>query len=118
MAKFVSLILPKDRFNLLLAQNGEEALQLLCSPEGKQIDILLLDLVMPQKSGYEVIKELKLDGKALDLPIIVITNYPQAQTEEEKMLLSRDTILDVVSKEKVFNDSDFLVDKLNKYLMG
>ncbi|MBI2267580.1 MAG: response regulator [Armatimonadetes bacterium] len=116
VAKFIKMVLPKEKFNLLTAGNGNEALDLISS-RGKEIDILLLDLLMPEKGGYEVIRELKLDGKAPDLPIIVITNYPEAQTEEEKRLLSRETILEVVSKYTVFEDPDCIVDKLTKYLL-
>ncbi len=43
------------------------------------VDVLLLDLRMPDGSGYEVIERLKFGGRPSDLPTIVITNVPGAE---------------------------------------
>ena len=39
--------------------------------------IVLLDIMMPNKSGYEVIDELKADDRTKDVPIVVLSNLGQ-----------------------------------------
>jgi CheY-like chemotaxis protein len=65
-----------DRMNILykmdVAKNGEEALQLLETPEGKP-DIILLDLNMPKMNGLEFLHELRGQGQMRDVKIFIIT---------------------------------------------
>ena len=62
-------------YNLLVAYNGDEAFQLaLSSPK---LDLILLDVIMPGKDGYEVCRLLKDNELTKDIPIIFIT----AQTD-------------------------------------
>ena len=62
-------------YNLLVAYNGDEAFQLaLSSPK---LDLILLDVIMPGKDGYEVCRLLKDNESTKDIPIIFIT----AQTD-------------------------------------
>ena len=48
----------EDEYNLLEAENGEQALILLRQYR-ERITVVLLDLVMPEKDGYEVLKEMQ-----------------------------------------------------------
>src|SRR5581483_10043551 len=56
----------------------EEALQYLRKEgrhnEAKRPDIILLDLNMPRKSGYEILKEIKSDQTIKDIPVIIFTS--------------------------------------------
>ena len=54
----------------LSAYNGREALDVV---EKNQPDLLLLDIMMPQMSGFEVCKRLKADSRTKDIPIIMVT---------------------------------------------
>ncbi len=77
--QLVSYNLIKSGFNVTCADSGEEALQLL---EQEQVDLILLDLMLPGKDGMEVctlIRE-KLDGSTL--PIIMLT----AKSEEDDIV--------------------------------
>ena len=47
--------------------NGKEAIQLLSS----DIDVMILDIMMPEVSGYDIVKEMK--AKQLDIPFIYLT---------------------------------------------
>ena len=61
----------KDRYRIKAANNGEKALRILqCDPLP---DLVLLDIMMPGMSGYEVAEQLKLDPRTRDLPIIFLT---------------------------------------------
>src|SRR6185437_7490263 len=56
--------------NLTTATNGREALDLL---QAKPFDLVLLDIMMPDMNGYEVLERMK-DGAGLrDIPVIMIS---------------------------------------------
>jgi adenylate cyclase len=53
---------------VVFAEHGREALDLL---RGRHFDLMLLDVVMPELDGYEVLAELKLDPHLRDIPVIM-----------------------------------------------
>ncbi|PTW59622.1 DNA-binding NtrC family response regulator [Breoghania corrubedonensis] len=54
-----------------VVENGVEALQVLRAPEGGDIDLVILDLVMPELDGYAVLEKMRGDGNST--PVIVQT---------------------------------------------
>jgi DNA-binding response OmpR family regulator len=66
----VAYVARKDGYTVLTAENGEEALRLARS---ERPGLVLLDLNMPIKSGYEVCEELKGDPDTRDIHVIVLT---------------------------------------------
>ncbi|MDH4127347.1 MAG: ATP-binding protein [Spirochaetota bacterium] len=57
-------------YNIILAQNGEIALNII----GKQkIELVLLDVMMPKMSGYEVCQKIRKSYNLSELPIILLT---------------------------------------------
>jgi len=58
-------------FNSTLAENGKEALKIINN--GNKFDLILLDIMMPQMSGYEVCEAIRKDYQAEQLPIIMLT---------------------------------------------
>jgi DNA-binding response OmpR family regulator len=65
-----------EGFEVVHAHNGEEALKFLLS---EKPDLVILDLMMPIKTGFEVLQELKTDAykEARKVPIIVASNLGQ-----------------------------------------
>jgi len=55
---------------VISAANGQEALDKVAA---EHPDLILLDIMMPRMSGYEVCKKLKSDEKTRDIPIIMVT---------------------------------------------
>jgi diguanylate cyclase (GGDEF)-like protein len=55
---------------VLFATNGEKALEL---ASAKDIDLILLDVVMPEMNGYEVCRRLKSDEKTRKIPVVFVT---------------------------------------------
>lgn len=106
---FVNRVLPPHEYVVLHATGGTEALRAI---DTQPIDALLLDLRMPDKSGYDVIRVLKLEGRAPDLPIVVITNYPAPVDPEEQALLSRRLVIDVLSKAAIAARPELLLERL------
>lgn len=68
--KTVSLILKKHGFNILKAQNGKEALELL---EDNSITAAILDLNLPDTSGLEILKYIRNHPIHKDSAIIILT---------------------------------------------
>jgi DNA-binding response OmpR family regulator len=52
----IEFLLEQDGYEVLTAQNGEQALRLI---EARVPDLVLLDVMMPQKSGYEVCQRVR-----------------------------------------------------------
>ena len=56
--------------NIAIAEDGEQALTLLASQE---FDLVLLDVMMPKVDGYQVLQQLKADGRLHNIPVIMIS---------------------------------------------
>lgn len=68
--RLVELNLGKLGMRVLLAETGPEALRLAAS---ECPDVILLDLMMPQMDGYEVMRQLKACEKTRDIPVVMLT---------------------------------------------
>ena len=99
--------LKKEGFEVLNVKSGNEVLKALKSfiP-----DLVLLDLILPGKSGFEVMEEINADPQAPKVPVIVISNLGQdtdlARGKElgatDYVIKARTTIDDMVKKVKDF----------------
>ncbi len=66
-----SLYLEREGFGVITADDGESALSVALA---ESPDLIVLDLMLPKKSGYEVTRELRADGGAIrDVPILMLT---------------------------------------------
>ena len=68
MRKLVRDFLTKKGYEVLEASNGEEAMDIFY--EDKEIDLLILDVMMPKLDGWEVCREVRKTSK---VPIIMLT---------------------------------------------
>ena len=66
------------------AENGAEAMEMLRAAE-EPYSLLLLDLLMPKKSGFQVIEECKADEKLAEIPIIVLTTEKSAEVRSIRL---------------------------------
>ncbi len=57
-------------YEIVKAASGEEALEKL---SGGQIDLVLLDIMMPRMSGLEVLEKLRADEKTRLIPVVMVT---------------------------------------------
>jgi adenylate cyclase len=69
--------LTRDGHRVALAENGAEAL---AAVAGQAFDLVLLDLMMPDISGYEVLGRLKADERTQELPVIMISALDEMDT--------------------------------------
>ena len=68
--------LQKEGIEVLLAKDGKEALNILKSTKP---DLILLDLILPEKSGFEVMGDMRSDPQFQEAPIVVISNLGQPE---------------------------------------
>lgn len=66
--------LSREGFTVLRATNGIEAV---ATAKTEHPDLILLDIIMPQKTGFEVLAELRLDGATRNIPVIILSNLGQ-----------------------------------------
>jgi class 3 adenylate cyclase len=62
--------LDRQGFRVEVAENGLQALEMI---RNHNYDLVLLDIIMPQKDGYQVLAEMKLDEKLREIPVIMIS---------------------------------------------
>jgi len=80
----VRKILEPKSYDVVCAYNGEEGLRKVVE---ERPDLIILDVIMPGKHGFEVCKELKTDEKYhffSNIPVLMLTVYPE---DREKMHL-------------------------------
>jgi diguanylate cyclase (GGDEF)-like protein len=82
--KLLSELLSEE-FDVVLAKNGSQVFQFL---NGEQvIDLVLLDIMLPDMDGYEIIKRMKNNDNQKDIPVIFITVLDSAEDEEKAFQL-------------------------------
>ena len=75
LSKYLSAKLREESgFEVYTAMDGEEAEKV-----AREVvpDLLLLDIIMPKRNGFEVLESLKGDSKTKDIPVIVLSNLGQ-----------------------------------------
>lgn len=90
LQKSLSEFLALEGFEVLNAMDGEAGTE-----EAKKSlpDLILLDIILPKKDGYEVIEDLKMDGKTKDIPIILLSNLGGSEDVEKAFSLGITTYL-------------------------
>ena len=99
--------LKREGFDVLNVKSGNEAVK---SLKAFTPDLVLLDLILPGKSGFEVLEEMKSDPQAPKVPVIIISKLGQdadlARGRElgtvDYVIKARTTIDEVVQKVKDF----------------
>jgi CheY-like chemotaxis protein len=69
--------LSADGHTPVTAENGLQALEVLTSPDPASVDVVLLDLEMPELDGYETLARIKADDRLRHLPVIVISSVDE-----------------------------------------
>ena len=83
-------MLEQKKMQILKALNGEDGLNI---AKKETPDLILLDLILPKKNGFEVLGELKKDPATKDIPIIVLTNLEGSSDIERALALGATTYL-------------------------
>ena len=85
IGRIIKMKLEQGPFRVTLAYDGQEALDLVNN--GEQIDLVLLDLMMPKLSGLDVLKRIREQEKFKSLPCIILTAGGEAKHERDALEL-------------------------------
>src|SRR5262245_58389451 len=73
-AKYVALVLENEGFRVVTARDGAEVLQKL---RATPPHLVLLEIPMPEKNGYQVCREIKEDAVLRTLPVVILSAKAQ-----------------------------------------
>jgi DNA-binding response OmpR family regulator len=76
LRKTMGEFLTMEGFDAVAASDGEMALDL---AKKEKPDLIILDIILPKKDGFEVLDELKADDDLKETPIILLSNLETAE---------------------------------------
>lgn len=90
LQKTLGNFLRENNLKVISALNGEDGLKL---AKREKPDLILLDLILPKKDGFEVLKELKEKEETSKIPVIVLTNLEEMEDIEKAIELGAKSYL-------------------------
>lgn len=69
--------LVKEKYEVIVAEDGHRALEEL---QSNNVDLVLLDIMMPEMDGYEVLEQMKADEGMMHIPVIMITAVDELES--------------------------------------
>ena len=85
IGRIIKMKLEQGPFRVTLAYDGQEALDFV--NEGEQLDLVLLDLMMPKLSGLDVLRRIREQERFKALPCIILTAGGEAKHERDALEL-------------------------------
>lgn len=84
ISKMYQLKLSLEGYNVEVAENGREGVE-----KVKEFlpDVVLLDILMPELDGFDVLKIIKEDPKTKDIPVLIMSNLGQEDHVQKGMKL-------------------------------
>lgn len=100
--------LTQEGYDVTVAVNGEEGLEKM---KEQKPDVVLLDIIMPKKGGFEVMEEMNKDPVLKEVPVIIISNSGQpVELDKAKELGAKDWLI------KTEFDPQEVLDKVRKQI--
>ena len=97
-----------EGYEVSIAKDGVEGLEKMREVKP---DLILLDIVMPRKGGFEVMEEMQRDETLKDIPVIVISNSGQpVELDKAKEMGARDWLI------KTEFDPQEVIEKVKKQI--
>lgn len=84
-----------EGYNFISAKDGTEGLKL---AEKENPDLILLDILLTDENGIDILKKLKINKKTKNIPVIIFTNYTKGETIEQAKAFGA---VDYIIKSKV-----------------
>jgi CheY-like chemotaxis protein len=72
MVAFLSTLLEDNGYQIITASDGDEGLEKVGS---EHPDLVSLDLLMPNKTGIKMFRELRKDDRFGDIPVVMVTGF-------------------------------------------
>ena len=74
IGKLITFKLQKEGYTVIWERDGSSALEAI---KNEKPDLVLLDVMMPQINGFEVLKKIKQDEELKDIPVVMLTSKGQ-----------------------------------------
>jgi len=74
--------LQAEGFNVLQAYGGQQGIDLAIE---KHPDVIILDLMMPEVSGFDVVQQLRVHSEAMEIPILIFTAKDLTEEDRQKL---------------------------------
>ena len=108
LAKMLGRMLESHKYETILASNGKEGL---VKASGGDINLILLDIMLPDIDGFDLLETIRNTAKTKKNPVIILSNLGQPEDQQQGRVLG---VKDYLVK------SDFSLDevikKVRKYL--
>lgn len=72
-----------EKFEVLIAPDGQQGIEMAVR---ERPEVILLDILMPNVNGFEVLKSLKDHEETKDIPVVVYTNLGSSDSDEKREL--------------------------------
>ena len=95
-------------YEVILAADGQEGLE---KAQISDPDLIILDMIMPQKNGFEVLTELQNNPATKNIPVIILSNLGQQDDIKKGLDLGA---VDYLVKDNITLTT--IVDKISQYL--
>lgn len=102
LLKLYSEKLQREGYSVIGATTGEEGLE---KTLAEKPDLIILDLILPRKSGFEVLKEIKANPQIKDIPIVILSILGQKSDIKKGLELGANAYL---------AKPDFFINKLSE----
>ena len=103
-------------FRVIVASDGEKAMNFLGNlkgvPEEKRPSLVLLDIKLPKKDGFEVLSEMRNNSDLAGIPVIMLTGSNQESDKKKAMNLGADLYC---LKPKDAKEWDALTDSIGQF---
>ena len=86
----LTFILERSGFDVATTTNGRQALEVALSDTP---DILILDVMLPELDGYEVLRRLRADARTKTLPVLMVTAKGPREDRETAMKCGADMFI-------------------------
>jgi signal transduction histidine kinase/DNA-binding response OmpR family regulator len=95
-------VLQSGHMNVVSAPDGRKALELL--KRNPDVDLILMDIMMPYMDGYETVKNIRKDPELLHIPIVMLTAKAMKEDREKSLAAgANDYLSKPVDVEKLLN---------------
>lgn len=76
LATIISTAFEHEGYAAIASYNGKDALE---KAKSENPNVILLDQVLPDISGNQVLKELKMDDQTKNIPVLMLSNFGQTE---------------------------------------
>jgi CheY-like chemotaxis protein len=91
-------VLEAEGYDVIPAANGKQALDFLTLNDPPGADLVILDLMMPMVSGWEVLERMARDRRLADIPVIVVSAVAREKPPRAYTFLRKPFTLETLSR--------------------